>query len=168
MVGSVEAAGRGARIGHVAAAALGGFVDQQVEQSELLVAANREIARRAEHAEHVGVDDSGGLADRVERVGGIIFAAEKAFLFGRHKQEHHRTLGPRAGGEGARLLDDMADAGAVIDRAIINPVALRIGKADAEMVPVGGVDHGFVGPRRAGQDSDDIFRGDDLGLGRCR
>ena len=124
-----------------------------------------EVARRAEHAQHVGVDHAGRLGRRIERVGGIIFAAEQALFLGRHGQEHDRALRARAGGEGARLLDQLGNAGAVVDRAIVDAVAIGVGLADAEMVPVGGVDDRLVGPRGAGQQADDIVRGDDLGLG---
>ncbi len=120
---------------------------------------------RPQHAHHVGVDHAGGLGGRIERVGGIIFAAEQALFLGGDGEEDDRALRPRTGGEGARLLDQMSEAGAVVDRAIVDAVAIGVGLADAEMVPVRGVDHRLVRARRAGQDADDIVRGDDLGLG---
>ena len=59
--------------------------------------------------------------------------------------EHDRSVGPLAAGEPRRLLDQLGDAGRVVDRAVVDAVAVRVGQADAEMVPVAGVDHRLVG-----------------------
>ena len=89
MVRAEEAAGLGMRVGRIAAAPLRGFLDEDVEQAELLVAAHGEVAGGPENAHHVGVDHARGLARRVERVGGIIFASEQPLLLGGDREEDH-------------------------------------------------------------------------------
>ena len=121
-----------------------------------------------EHADAVGVDHRDRLAQRVERVGGIIFRSEQALFLGGDGEEDDRALGARRLGEGAGLLDDVRDAGRIVERAIIDAVAIGVGQADAEMVMVRGVDDRLVGPLGPGKPADDIVGGDDLGLGGRR
>ena len=123
MVGAIEMARFGMRVGAVIAALLLAFRDQHVEQAELGVAGDGEVLRRAVDRAAVGVDDARCLGDREERVLGIIFGAEQALLLGGDGEEDDRAVGPRLVREGARLLDQLGDAGRVVERAVIDGVA---------------------------------------------
>ena len=160
MVGTVEMAGLGMRIGAVVAALLLAFRDEIVEQAELRVAGDGEVLRRAPDLAAVGVDHAYGFARREQRVLGIIFGAEQALFLGRNGEEDDRAIGPWLAREGARLLEKLGDAGRIVERAIIDRVAALVGLADAEMVPVGRIDHGLVGIFLPGQIADDIVRND--------
>ncbi len=89
---------------------------------------------------------------------GVVAGAEQALLFGRQCHEQEAALRPRAGGKDARQFQHAGHAGGVVDRAMANAVAGRIGFADAEGVPVCGENHGFVGMRGAIQAGNDIVR----------
>ena len=55
--------------------------------------------------------------------------------------------------------DHRGDAGGIVDRAVADVIACRIGGAAAQMVPVRGVDDIFIRPRGARQQADHILRG---------
>src|SRR4051794_9141919 len=114
MVRAIEAAGLRMRIGRVVAALLLALGDEVVEQGNLRVPADGEILLATPDVEHVRVDHRYGLAERIEWVCRIIFAAEQALLFGSDGHEHDRTIGPGAARERARLLDYVGNAGAVV------------------------------------------------------
>ena len=61
-------------------------------------------------------------------------------------------------GEGAAELDQAGDARGVVDRAVVDSVAFGVGQTDAQMVPVGGVDHPLVRVFRAGKNAHHIVR----------
>src|SRR4051794_16653284 len=164
MVRAIEAPGLRMRVGRVVPALLLALGDEVVEQGNLGVTADGEILLATPDVEHVRVDHRYGLAERIERVGRIIFAAEQALLFGSDGQEHNRTIGPGTAGEGARLLDHVSDSGAVVDGPIIDVVAVGIRLADAEMVPMRAIDQRLVGKFLPWQDTDDIVRRNRFGL----
>ena len=122
-------------------------------RSSLAVPEMLKSARRAVDRAAVRVEDAGGLAERIERVRRIIFRTEQALFLGRDGEEDDRAVGPRLLGEGARLLDQVRGAGRIVERAIVDAVAVRVGQPDAEMIVVRGVDHRLVGTRLARQDA---------------
>ena len=68
------------------------------------------------------------------------------------------AIGPRTECEPACLFDQLADAGRVVDGAVVDLVALRIGQADAEVIPVSAVDHRLVGKFLPREDAHDVVR----------
>src|SRR5438445_473479 len=73
-------------------------------------------------------------------MGRIIFAAEQAFLLGGYGEEDHRAVGARPANERARLLDQLGDAAAVLDRAAVHGVGVGI----RDRVPAVGSGPGLV------------------------
>ena len=147
-------------IGAVVAALLLAFANQHVEQVELGVARDGEVPGSAPDLPAVGVQHTGGLRFREQRVLRVIFRPEQALLFCRDSEEHDRAVGARLARECAGLFDQLADARRVVERAIVDRVTAIVRSADAEMVPVGRVDHRFVGIFLARQVADDIVRSD--------
>ena len=60
---------------------------------------------------------------------------------------------------GLRERDKAGGAGRIVERTVADVVAGGVRVAAAEMIPVGGVDHVFVGPRGPGEDADHVLRG---------
>ena len=162
MVGAEEIAGLDPLVGGVAAVLLARFGGQQIEQAELGRSGNREVASGAVDAAAIGVEHAGGQAKRIKRVGDVIFGAEQPLFLGRDEQEHEAAPGPRGAGELTRLFEHVGSAGRVVERAIVNPVAVGVGQADAEVVVVRGVDHRLVGAAFAREKADHIVAGDGL------
>ena len=114
--------------------------------------------RRAGEVERVHVETAGGLGEREDRVGGIISRAEQARFLAGDRQEDHGPVG--AAGAGLRLgeRDQSGAAARIVHRAVADPVRAGL-RADAEMVPMGGVEHIFVRAAAAGEDADHVARG---------
>src|SRR3954452_2815340 len=98
-------------------------------------------------------------------MGCVIFGPEETLLLGGNGKEYHRAVGTRSVGPHACLLNELRDAGAVVDGAVVDAIAPRIRLADAEVVPVRRVDDRLVGPSLTFQDPDDIVALDDLRSG---
>ena len=97
-------------------------------------------------------------------MGRVVLGAEQTLLLGGDEEEEDRT--PRAlgqGGERLRQGEELGAAGGVVERAVVDRVALLVGCGDTEMVVVGGVDHDFLAEAgiRARQQAGDV-RGFDL------
>ena len=164
VIGAEEVAGFRMLVGHVAHAGGLALGDQCIEKVRLRAARGREIARDTARAERIHVDHGDRLAERIERLGRVELRTEQALLFRRHREEHDRAIGLRALRERAPDLDQGGDAGRVVDRAVVDRVAVRVRCADAEMVPVAAVDHGLVGALGPLDAADDVARGDHLAV----
>ena len=150
-------------------AALGlGDRAQHVVELAVAQADDHEVLGRTDHGHRVQVHHRHRVLERDHRVGGVILRTQQARLFQRHQQEHHRTRRLRVlHGEGLGDLQHAGDAGGVVDGAVVDVVFAfgagrhRIavtavgGAVVAQVVPVRGVDDGFVrtlGARQFGQD----------------
>ena len=125
-----------------------------------------EVARGAVRVERIHVDHADGLGQRIQRVGGVVLRAQQALFLGGDGEEHHRALGLAALARRRGQLDQRGGAGGVVDGAVVDRVALGVGLADAEVVPVRAVDHGLVRMLAAVDAADHVVRGDHLGVDR--
>jgi len=164
VIGAEEVARFRLRIRRVRQAPLLGGVGQLIEQVELGTAGDGEVARRAVRIERIHVDVGHGGGERVERLGGVVLRTQQALLLGGHVEEHHRTFRLGLAGEGAGQLDQRGGAGRVVHGAVVDLVALGIGSAHAQVIPVRAVDHRLVRTLGAVDAADDVVRGDDLGI----
>ncbi len=151
VVGAVEEARFQIRIGRIGAATCLGHALQIPFQRDPALAPRGDVAGRAIRAEHLDVQHGGGLVQRGERVRGVVAGPEQALLFGGQRHEVQRALRLRAGSEDAAQLQHGGHAGGVVDRTATDAVALGIGLADTESIPMRGEDHRFIGMRTARQ-----------------
>ena len=132
------------RIRHHAPALRQGVRPQQIDQRGVVVAGERDVARRAVGVETVLVDDGDGAGEGIKRVQGVVARAEQALLLQRREQEQDaapRRL--RQGAVGPRDGQQPADGGGVVARPVEDRVARAPGIA-TEMVPVRVIDDQFV------------------------
>src|SRR5215472_10238201 len=163
MVAPIEAPRFGMRIRREVAALPLTCGHHVVDEVELGITPDAEVFLAADRLPCVDVEVRYGLADVIERVRCIIFGAEKPLLFAGDGEEHDRSLWPRFLCKGSRLLDQLRYAGAIVDCAIVGSVTGRIGLADAEMIPMGGINDRLVGIFLTRKEADDIVALDDLG-----
>ena len=151
VVGAVEETGLQVRVRAVAAAAGLGHALQIAFQRHPALAPRSDVAGRAIRAEHLDVQHCSGLVQWRQRVRGVVAGAQQALLFGGEGHEVQRALRLRAGGEHAAQFQHRGHAGGVVDRTTADAVALGVGLADTEGIPVRGEDHGLVGVFTTGQ-----------------
>jgi hypothetical protein len=99
-------------------------------------------------------------ADRHHRVGGVIFGAEQALFLRRPGGEDDAARRFRPGGEGAGDFEQLGGAGGIVDGAVADGVAGRVGAVAAIGVPMRAIEDGFLGAILARQAADDIVAGE--------
>ena len=152
--------GFGHGIGGEAAALRGSGGGDVVLQAQMPVAGGGDVPGRAIRLKSVPVEHRHGLRQRIEGVGGIVFRAQKALFLGGEGDEAHGPLRPRLGGEDPGQFQQGGDAAGIVHRAVVDAVTLRVRQADAQMVPVGGIEDVFVRMDPAGQQGHHIVRDD--------
>ena len=108
----------------------------------------------------IEIDHGHRAGQRHQRIGSIMFGTEQALLLRRPRCKHQRARRARAGGKGAGNLDQFGGAGGIVDGAVADGVALRIGHTLPVGVPVRAEQHGLAGLRRAGQLAHDVVTGE--------
>ncbi len=131
---------------------------QEIVHLALTETAHFDFAGAAKGVDAVHVDGGDGVARGEQRMLHVVERAEKALLFRCERDERDGAIGWPLRVEAAREFDQSACACRVIEGAVADVVAVHW-RAMAEMVPVGGIDDGFVWALRAGQNADDIVGG---------
>ena len=127
-------------------------------QARVLRAVGDHVAHRVDHDEHVEVDVGDEARDRHRRMRGEVVRADQPLLLRRDRDEQDRAPRARARvGEGARDLDQRRDPGRVVERTVVDRVAVDR-RADPEVVEVRAVDDVLVAQPGVGaaQQADDV------------
>ncbi len=157
MIGAVVIALLGKRLGIDPAPLRRGRLAQIVFKLRLAGADNGDLAGRAIVVDAVDVEPRHRLVEGIDRVLGIIGGAEQALLFGCDRQKDDRAFGLRALGEGLGKAEQRRDARGIIERTVVNPVALD-GRVRAQVIPVRHVEEVLAPTLGAVEPGNDIVR----------
>ena len=82
------------------------------------------VGEVVEQHRHVEVDGGGHPLDRHGGIVGEVLRAEQALLFGRVGDDQDRAARPLGRGrERARHFEQRGDAGGIVERAVVDPIA---------------------------------------------